>query len=222
MSQRSLKETIDRMVEESIRRVLPGVMNEVLLRVVANSGAISEAKASRQKPTRKAPKKQRLIEQRKAAKKAKPQRAQSLDDILDPTAGSEFYADPREAMRESVSRDEVDVDVDDEQDGHGRLDGLAPHLRHLAEDVSMDFDDENEMWGDERSPVVSQLPAAGPPIDRAARALGLDFNRLKGTIAKTTPKVVRESVEDRQAKASWEARRIASNRLKLNGGKPVE
>lgn len=44
MSQK-LKETIDRMVEDAIRRILPGVMNEVLLKTIANSGVIHEARS---------------------------------------------------------------------------------------------------------------------------------------------------------------------------------
>ncbi len=205
---KNLKDTIDRMVEDSIRRVLPGIMNEVLLKTIANSGVIREqAPARRAEPAQVA-----------APKRQAPRRPSSLEDILDDSAGSEFYTDPRVAMAEAT-RDE-EPQAPRAQGMAQRIQALPPALQHLAEGVNLD-DDGGEMWGDEQDSVPSG--GSGPPLDQAARAVGLDFSRMmqvaKVTESKKAPKM---DAQDRAANAQFDQMRLKRMREQLNGGKPVE
>lgn len=45
MNPKQIKATIDRLVAESIRRQLPEIMNEVLVKTIANSGVVTERRA---------------------------------------------------------------------------------------------------------------------------------------------------------------------------------
>lgn len=207
-----LKEAIDRMVEDSIRRILPQVMNEVLIKMIANSGVVQESR-----PTigRMSPEQARSVRTRvpPLERQSEPTRG-SLSELLDPAAGSDFYQDPRQAMMEAT-REERQVPPVAQ-----RIQSLPPEFQQLAEGMSLVDDDEDAMWQPgERDSAVPQPANVGPPIDRAANALGLDFSRMKGVVSKTTPTVVRESAQDRAAKAQFEAQRIARQREQLN--KPV-
>lgn len=205
MSQK-LKETIDRMVEDSIRRILPSVMNEVLLKTIANADVIRE-QAPRQP-------------QQPAAKRPKAgQRPASLSHLLDPEAGADFYQDPRAAMAESLREEPVPRGQLIAQ----RIQSLPPALQGLAEGMELD-DDGGEMWegpmGD--SSVTPGAADMGPPLDRAAKAAGLDFSRMKQAINLTEKKAPRVSAEDKMANAHFEQQRLKRMREQLNGGKPVE
>lgn len=203
---KNLKDTIDRMVEDSIRRVLPGIMNEILIKTIANSGVIREQATVRQAAPAQAP----------APKRQAPRRPSSLEDILDDSAGSEFYTDPNARM--------VEDEAPQAPRGQGitqRIQSLPPALQHLAEGVNLE-DDGGEMWGDEQDSVVPS-GGSGPPLDQAARAVGLDFSRMmqvaKVTESKKAPKM---DAEDRAANAQFEQMRLKRMREQLNGGKPVE
>jgi hypothetical protein len=218
----NLKETIDRMVAESIRRILPSIMNEVLLKTIAQSGVVAEDRPVRK--LRKGPKRRRPMREQKAAPK-RPRKV-DLSDILDESAGSEFYKDPREVFNpgaRSLDDDyEVDVEEDEEPQVESRLQSLPPAIRGLAEGMQLDTD-EGEMWGDDEhdsAPIVQ-----GPEIrdiGRAAQVAGVDFSRIKNVINKVSPPVQKIDRNDAKAKAQFEAARIQRMRESLNGGKPVE
>lgn len=201
MSQK-LKETIDRMVEDSIRRILPAVMNEVLLKTIANANVIREA------PVQRAP--------AKAAPKAK--RPTSLSHLLDESAGADFYQDPRAAMVEATREEAPPMPRG--QVIAERIQNLPPDLRSLAEGMDLD-DDGGEMWD---SDIGDSVPTAGPgpALDRAAAAVGLDFSRMAKAINITERKAPRPSAADKAANAQFEQQRLKMMRERLNGGKPVE
>lgn len=224
MARNNLKEMIDKMVEDSIRRVLPAIMNEVLLKTIANAGVLAE---SRPEKLKRGPKPKQKIKQPReglrlqAARPKKSGRPESLNNLLDPEAGTEFYRNDDSAITESVDV-EMEFDEDDVAPvAKNRLNSIAPELRHLAEDIRLDEDDANEMWGDnESAPIVT--PQSGPPIDKAAKALSIDFSRMKNVVSKITPKKAAATNEDRKANAQFEAGRIKMMRERLNGGKPIE
>ena len=235
----ALRRTIDSMVMESIRRILPAVMNEVLIKTIANSGVLSEAvdddeEAPRRK--RKLPKRRKVVREapkQKRAMKAKPPRKVDLNELLDPTAGADFYGDPRVALYESEEPEYEDEEDDEPVRTSApmkRLTQLAPELQAMAEGIDLDMDS-GEMWGDgEMAPVgggsgggASGIVDPNPirDIDRAAAAVGIDFSRMKGVVAKTTAKS-RSDQETASAKAQFEQLRLKRMRENLNGGKPVE
>lgn len=191
-----LRAVIDRMVEDSIRRILPQVMNEVLLKTLTNSNVIREAPPVRKTvegPTR-----------RPAGK-----RPSSLDQILDPEAGTDFYNDPREAMRESLRVDEVPQEVPSPAIAQ-RIQALPPELRAMAEGVSL-------IGSEDSVPMVPE----GPSLERAAQVAGLDFTRMRKAVAITEKKVPKAESSDRAAREQFEEMRIKRMRERLNGGKPV-
>ena len=202
------------MVEDSIRRILPTVMNEVLLKTIASSGVMSEARQPVQ--TRLAPIQQRTKAKVAPVQQRRPQRPSSLNEMLDPEAGAEFYADPRAAMREATAS-EPEVDDYDEPVRpvlESRLQNLPPALRGLAEDVEFDGG-VGEMWGDDEHDAATAAPMVNEirSIDRAADSLGIDFSRMSKVVAKTTPKPIRE---DASAKAQFEESRLARQRERLD------
>lgn len=203
---KNLRDTIDRMVEDAIRRVLPGIMNEVLLKTIANSGVISERPTQQQQ--RQTPLKKQPTQQQSS------RRPTSLNQLLDPEAGADFYADPRAAMNESAQVEERPAP---RRSGMAQMiQGLPPELRSLAEDVNLD-DDGGEMWDDGEHD--SGVLPAGPPLERAAAAAGLDFSLMKKLSNITeTKKTKTADVSNQQ----FEERRIKLMRERLNGGKPVE
>jgi hypothetical protein len=202
-----LKKTIDRMVEDSIRRILPAVMNEVLLQTIANSNVIRESAAARQ-AQRPAP--------QPTSKGRKPT---SLNQLLDPEAGADFYQDPRAAVAESLREEAPPVPRG--QVLAQRIQSLPPELQHLAEGVDLD-DDGGEMWD---SDVGDSVPTAGmgPPLERAAQVAGLDFSRMRQAIQVTEKKAApRVSAADKAANAQFEENRLKRLREQLNGGKPLD
>lgn len=161
MKASDLKRTIDRMVAESIRRLLPEIMNEVLLRTIASSGIVNEAPAPQPvaRPSR-----------------SRRQPSTSLSDLLDESAGSEFYR-----KDDYVARAEPAPQLTQ------RLSELSPELRSLAEDTVRHMDDE-------------------PPgsVDlRAAAGAGFDFARMReslGLVEQKAPKPLQKdpAMEERR------------------------
>lgn len=211
----SLRETIDRLVEDAIRRILPTVMNEVLIRAIASSGALSEgAVRTRRKPgpKPKARKAKPVRERREVRPVRSPdRREQNLRDLLDESAGAEFYG-------EGDSGQEFE-----ERTISSRVSALPPQLRALAEDVvvpqDMGNDEEWDGRGDSNGPTT--VPSSVPDIGRAAAATGIDFSRMMETIKKTSS-VPKASQDDARAREQFEARRLKALRERLNDGKPVE
>ena len=197
-----LKKTIDRMVEDSIRRILPSVMNEVLLQTIANANVLRESRTPAPEPVASKSQAKRFAVQR---------RPSSLDQLLDPEAGVDFYNDPRAVQEEPQPRGQVIAQ---------RIQNLPPQFQSLAEGMDLD-DDGGEMWesdtGDS-SPVVASGP--GPSL-RQGQAAGLDFSRMKQSLGVVEKKKVLTGA-DAAAKAQFEEGRIKRMRESLNGGKPVE
>jgi hypothetical protein len=211
---KNLKNTIDKMVEDSIRRILPGVMNEILVKTLANSGVLQERK-SVDKPA------YPYIPDN-GGKRIKPvqngsRRLSSLNDILDETAGSDFYNDPRAAMTEATRDEEPQIPRG--QLLAQRIQGLSPELQKLAEGMDLD-EDGGEMWDDSDS--IVPIAENGPPLDRAARAVGLDFSRMRQVANITESKKKSLAADDRAANAQFETLRLKRMREKLNDGKPIE
>lgn len=185
---------IDRMVRESIERLLPEVMNEVLLRTLAGSGVLRE-QAPAQRPA--AP--QRQQPKRKPAQPSASQRAQelaginrsmSLREALNAdSSGADFYEQAERMMRPPSPRpapiqevieyddpdsyeyeDEAPVQSHRQQVMAQRLSQLPPQLQALAEDtfrlVEGDEGDD-EMWGDnEFAPDITEpSQASAPPLN---------------------------------------------------------
>lgn len=196
MSQK-LKETIDKMVEDSIRKILPQVMNEVLLKTIASAGVMTERRV--EKPA------YPYVPDYGGKKVKATNRPRSLDQILDPGAGSDFYQ--TEAESPAPGRQVIAQ----------RIQSLPPQLRGLAEGMDMD-DDGGEMWEDD-----SIVPSAGsgPPLAAAAARAGLDFSKMKQAIRVGEAKK-RIDGADMAAKAQFEEARLKRLRENLNGGKPVE
>lgn len=200
-----LKSAIDRMVEDSIRRILPQVMNEVLIKTIASSGVVQESRGH-------------LTKEQAAAPIRPPVRAKhlpsSLSQLLDPEAGSDFYQDPRAAMAESIREEEP---APRGQVIAQRIQNLPPGLQHLAEDVNMD-DDGGEMWESDVGDSVVTSGGMGPPLDRAAAAVGLDFSRMKQSIQLTERKSSKQRVSaaEQAANAQFEENRLKRMREKLD------
>lgn len=236
MSNSALKQMIDRMVEESIRRVLPSVMNEVLIRAAVSARAQTLDEDADEAPARrKTRRKRKPIAERKAKPQQKQQpktrRAQKpdLSSYLDEAVGADFYNDPRSAYMPDAEpvEESYDIDMDDDEPQprvDERLQHLPPELRSLAEGMTLD-EDEGEMWGpDEHDSGMAESVAASDPnpirdVSRAAQAVGVDFSRMKAVIGKTDPKKARQDADDARAKAQFEMNRIRMLQERLN--KPV-
>jgi hypothetical protein len=208
MSQK-LKETIDRMVEESVRRILPQVMNEILVKTLANANVIGETRSAPQRAQAPAQ------PQRKAAKG---QRPSSLSQLLDESAGADFYKDPNEAMYRATQEEAPPQPAG--QVIAQRIQNLPPALQGLAEGIDLD-DDGGEMWESQYGDSFPTAPM-GPPIEKAAAAIGLDFSRMAKAINITEKKTAKVAPADRAANAQFEQARLKRMREKLNDGKPVE
>lgn len=238
MSSSALKETIDRMVEDAIRRILPNVMNEVLVRTLAGAGVVTEDRP-RRKPMKRKPVREARQQKSPPPKKAAPPQKrrgpaklrEMLDGLRDETAGADFFHDPRaerERFEPEPQDDDFEIEAEEPQTRRqidSRISSLPPELQGLAEGMSLD-DDDGEMWGDDESdsaPVSAADPRPIGDVQRAAKAVGVDFSRMKGVIAATTPQKVdrREAAEDARNRAQFEASRIARLRESLGGVKPV-
>jgi hypothetical protein len=208
---KNLRDTIDRMVEDAIRRVLPGIMNEVLLKTIANSGVIQErAPVQQQRNARLEPLPPQP--QRRQASR----RPASLNQLLDPEVGADFYADPRAAMQEAMRVEERPAPR--QSMVAQMIKSLPPELQGLAEDVNLD-DDGGEMWEDDEHGAGAVISEAGPSLDRAAAAAGLDFSVMKRLSNLSEAK---KAKPDASANQQFEELRIKRMRERLNGGKPVE
>lgn len=224
MSSKALREMIDRMVEESIRRILPSVLNEVLVRTIANSGVIREERSPQQLARRLQP--QRPQARPPARKAPRAGRRPDLSELLDESAGADFYRDPRALMTETPAPDSYEPEEEEAEERRpaleSRIASLPPELRGLAEDI--DLDDGGEMWGDdEHAPMLeSSDPMPIRDVSRAANAVGVDFSRMKNVIAATSPKRTdrSEAAEDAKARAEFERNRIARMREMLGATKP--
>ena len=228
MSSAKLHAVIDRLVEDAIRRILPTVMNEVLVRTIANSGALSEDRARpprqmRRKPGPKKRTKAQLIERRQARRTEpevtrRPARPTDLKQLLDESAGAEFYGDP------ASSEYEVEIEGGDPiEPTRSAKETLNPALRALAEDIELPEDDDGDMWQPGEYDSAGSGPSQPPikDVGRAAASLGIDFSRMAETIAKTSP-AVRVDAADVRARAQFEGQRLKRLREQLNGGKLVE
>lgn len=204
---KNLKETIDKMVEDSIRRILPQVMNEILLKTIANSQVMHEARGGVAPQT---PAQPRQVQRQQSRKPS------SLSQLLDESAGADFYQDPREAMRQATYEEPPPAQKAIAQ----RIQTLPPALQGLAEGIELD-DDGGEMWESELGDAaVVPTAGMGPPVDKAAKALGLDFSRMAKAI-NVTEKKKRVDPADRAANAQFEETRLKRMREQLNGGKPL-
>jgi hypothetical protein len=216
-----LRKTIDRMVEDAIRRILPAVMNEVLVATIARgtAGIVSEERPKRRQP----PKKRRgpVREQKARPTRTAPRRRVDLGDILDESAGAEFYRDPRALMADEPT--ELDDESPINEEVSSRIQSLPAELRGLAEQTAAD-DDGGEMWGDDEHDSSESIAPAAPEIrniNEAARVAGVDFSRMRAVIGKTSPPK-RADPEDVRARAQFEQARLKRMRERLNDGKPIE
>ncbi len=213
-----LRKTIDRMVEDAIRRILPGVMNEVLVATIAR-GTASMVAEGRSKPARRPPKRRKAIKEQRKTRQAtaSPRRPRvDLGDLLDESVGAEFYEDPRATYQERPEQDSSSAAV------AARIQALPPELRGLAEDIALD-DDGGEMWQPDEHDSGAAQPSAPEirNIQEAARVAGVDFSRMRAVIGATSP-AKRVDPNDVRANAQFEQARIKRMRERLNDGKPVE
>jgi hypothetical protein len=188
------------MVRESLERLLPEVMNEVLLRAIANSGVMTERRepASRQPPVR--------PQARRSSQQQKPRRP-DLSGYLDESAGADFYerAVSRMPQRDDDATEETVSEERQAPSLSSRLNSLPPELREMAED--MDLSADTDFGSVDPSPVA------------AGKSIGLDFSAMKRTINMTEGS--KGPALDPRAKAKFEEQRIARMRAELDGGKQV-
>lgn len=222
-----LRKAIDKIVEDSIRRILPAVMNEVLLKTLANSNVQTVNEERVQKRTRpddnrvpslrsKTEKLKQKINSNKAAASGK-----SLREMLGvENAGADFYEAIQNnqspaslIMQEEMGSQDLGESWDDEEQDQvaSRINNLAPGLRHLAE--GMELPDVGEMWGSESDSAVTNGPTSAS-FQKAAN-IGIDFNRMKNVIKETSPQSKKVSHEDADNRARFEEQRIKRMREKL-------
>lgn len=218
MKKSQLKNLIDKMVEDSIRRVLPSVMNEVLIKTITSS--INEERVVPKNIPQNIKKK--IV--RPARQNARTDN-RSLREILNSeSAGSEFYEQFNQTEQSvNVEEDNFDDFVEHENPLAQRISSLPPQLQSLAEDV--EIPEENmEMWEDEGyssqfAAVPSDLAPVRNPKNDAAK-IGIDFNRMKQVSNITSKK---ENIEDVRSNKLFEEQRIKRMREKLEsqvvGGK---
>lgn len=142
--QSALKATIDRMVEDSIRRILPEVMNEVLLRTLTQN-TISEQRrpAPQQRRQAPAPQKQQMRRQQQLAGV---DRSMSLREALNPDeAGLDFYEQAEALIERRQPKRQ------------------APPVPARRQPIVEQYD-ENEMYGEDEIFDFSDAPPA--PLQR--------------------------------------------------------
>lgn len=194
MSQK-LKEAIDKMVEDSIRRILPSVMNEVLIKVIASSSSpISEKRVVNQR-------------QPKPPQQVQKSRTPALQSMLDEMK-DEFLNENNE-FEEHEQIQEVALP---QKSIAQRINSLPPALRGVVEEMSEDYDSIGEMWDDNfASPVNEDVGAVRDPA-RAAASIGIDFSKMKNAIKANSNK---SSNDDARNKAEFEMNRIKRLRESL-------
>lgn len=203
------------MVEDSIRRILPTVMTEVLLKTIANANVIQEqGERTPRQIAQTVEKYERLRDEQSPAYRSarnvpEMKRPGSLRHLLDPEAGADFYQDPRAAMAEATReepqpRGQVVAE---------RIQNLPAELQSLAEGMDLN-DDGGEMWDDGDSIVPSS--GMGPPLEHAAQQAGLDFSRMRQAINLTERKSPKVSAGDKAAQAQFEHQRLKMMRDRLD------
>lgn len=174
LKQESLKKAIDQMVAESIRRQLPQIMAEVLVKTVAEAGVVREVTGA----LRGAPVQEALVQPRPAqAKRQRPPSLSNLRELLDEEAGAEFYSGARpEDM--ALTDEDVMPPQESSRPLAARINSLPPQLRHLAEGLSEeDLDDSDD------------VSLAGLDFSGAKRMLGL----MEGTAKVSKDDALREA-----------------------------
>lgn len=230
-----LQAKIDFLVETAIRRILPKVMNEVLLRTLADSGVLAE---DRPRPVRRKkamkrrmqrPPEPRQVREERQPRRPLPPKRSNLNEVLDDSIGSDAY-EQYEARAPRRSQPEPEPDFDDHEPEpparavSQRLAALDPSLQAMAEGLVMPDDDGGEMWGDGELDSTSIAPAAVSEVRDvmgAAKRVGMDFSKMRALIDKTSG-TSKADAEDMKARASFEAQRLKRMRERLNDGKPVE
>lgn len=138
---KNVKEMIDRMVEESIRRILPSVMNEVLIRTISESLAppstVQHSKPKKSKARNEQPKRSRMQEL-----------LEGHDSI-----GADFY---EPSARHDYDHDDEN-EIDHEQTRLSTLQSLPPMLREMASDMSFDDEEDHSFEQLPDGKVVQQL-----------------------------------------------------------------
>ena len=193
------------MVEESIRRILPSVMNEVLIKAVASTMVISEPAKLRQvvsKPQ------QRSIKSQQTGNSGK-----SLREILHAEdAGADFY----DSLKQDDFSDDVVVENNTKSMAQ-RIQSLSPELQSLAEGIVID--DGGEMWDDdistqEFSSVRSDLATVRDPVADASK-IGLNFSRIRDVAMAGIKKNSTNNLNDSAAAASFDELRLKRMRESL-------
>lgn len=204
--QQSLKRTVDRMVEDAIRRILPEVMNEVLLQTIARSGVMNE---TAQEARRQSPKQTASAPRKRSMRPA-------LTNLLDEEAGTEFYSQNEQPERAAMMEEREHVPV------ARRVQELPSHLKALAADMDLsDMDDDGSSWDDPvNESAVPTVAGIADPL-RAGKSIGLDFASMARNISATSPGPKRDALDDLKARAQFEEQRIKRDRERLNGGKPL-
>lgn len=158
MTNIKLKKLIDKMVAESIRQLLPEIMNEVLIKTIVNARVMTEAPKRASVPPPQAPK--------RPAKRP----SMSMVDLLEEDAGAEFYRREEPVMQMEIP-EEIHPQIAQ------RITQLPPGLRELAED-SME-----SIMMEEVVPEVN-LQQAGLDFSRMRAAMGLVEERAIKPVAK--------------------------------------
>jgi hypothetical protein len=203
------------MVEDAIRRILPEVMNEVLLRTIANADVLQERSRRQSVPMPEKHRVNRSSVQHVVKNVQASRRPASLSQLLDPEAGADFYRDPRMVVAGDVHEEEAPQPLAQ------RIQSLPPALQSLAEGVDLD-DDGGEMWEGEIGDSAITVTEMGPPLERAAQVVGLDFSRMQRAIQLTEKKAAKVDQSDARARAQFEEQRIKMMRERLNDGKPLD
>lgn len=232
------------MVADSIRRLLPEIMNEYLVRTVANAGLVQErrspVRAPAQRPTKAAQRAQRLagidrpsslrevlnveetgadfydhVEQALAGRMPQPRRSPApVKEDYEFDFGDDDGSDPRETLREQVFAQ--------------RISQLPPQLQALAADTlqeGVDDDMVGEMWGeDELAPGIGEEPSMfgpkAPPlnIERAARVANVDFSRAQQLLNLSEQRAALKhgTPADRLAEAEWKEKALERKRRELD------
>jgi len=202
VSKEALKKAIDKMVEESIRRILPNVLNEVLLRTIAGAGIVAEA-----------PKPQRAKERPMGLGKRSnaPAKRSLREQLLDETAGTEFYQQDPDFVAPKFSQPLREEPASQPAVAQ-RIQSLPPMLQEMAADIDMSEFDGGEMWEDGEL-IDSSGP--GPKLESAAAHVGIDFDRIRRlTEATSAPKAVPDD-----SRSKFEEARINRMREKLDSMK---
>ena len=88
----------------------------------------------------------------------------------------------------------------------------------MAEGIDMSgFETSGDSWDDDDGMPSEAVALPGPPLDRAAKAIGLDFSKMAKAVQLMEKK--KPTVVDPSAKQQFEEMRIARQRELLNNQK---